>query len=71
MSQSKGSVKATAQVHAEIVGAAIAAERERCAKIVRERAAIWNARVRTGYNGDCDQHLAYECEDILAAILKG
>ena len=32
MSQSKGSVKATAQVHAEIVGAAIAAERERCAK---------------------------------------
>ena len=54
-----------------LIKQAVEAERERCAKIVSERVAIWNARVRTGYNGDCDQSLAYECEDILAAILKG
>lgn len=55
---------------AACIDVALAAERERCVKIVRDRAAKWNEHAKAGHPGDCAESLADECEDILAAILK-
>ena len=50
------------------VGAAIAAERERCAKICDQRAATWTAQRAPD---TCAMSLEEECEDIAAAIRRG
>lgn len=44
-------------------------ERERCAQLVKDRAAKWNAEARANGHGRCSESLADECEDIAAAIL--
>lgn len=53
------------------IKAAVAAERERCAKLVQARADMWNEHAKIGRSGDCSESLADECEDIVAAIRRG
>ena len=49
-----------------VASAATQAERERCAKIVESRVAVWKKA-----DGPCAMSLEEECEDIAAAIRRG